>query len=362
MTYLKSLLLFNFKNYGEKSISFSPQINCIVGENGTGKTNLLDAIHYLCLTKSAFSNTDTQQIKHGEQFFMVQGQFTRSENLFTIDCNVQTGKGKIFRKNKQEYEKISQHIGEFPCVLMMPYDTDLIREGSEMRRRFFDNMLSQSNPIYLQDLMQYNQLQKQRNAALQYFAQNNQYDADLLESYNRPLLVLNQKLFAERQKFVHLFVPLLQKFYQQIANNKEIANLTYQSDLETSNFNSLFYSNLAKDLVAQRTTLGVRKDDYIFSLHDLSVSKFGSQGQQKSYVIALRLAQTALITQQKEQTPILLLDDIFDKLDEKRITQLLQYIDSPQCGQVFITDARPERTQSLLAPLKKEVKTLVLEN
>jgi DNA replication and repair protein RecF len=335
-----------------------------VGENGAGKTNLLDAIHYLCLTKSAFSNTDSQHIRQGEQFFMLQGNFEKSQKNYVIDCNVQQNKGKIFRNNKKEYEKMSLHIGEFPCILMMPYDTDLIREGSEIRRKFFDNMLSQSNLMYLNNLMQYNNLLKQRNSTLQYFAETNTFDKDLLESYNIPLLVLNEKIFAERQYFSSLFVPLLQEYYSQLSNGKEKANLFYESDLQVSNlkqqnnqqnFTNIFYNNLQKDLVAQRTTIGIHKDDYNFQLRNLSISKFGSQGQQKSYVIALRFAQNALIQASKNIKPILLLDDIFDKLDENRISKLLQYIDSENCGQVFMTDARPERTQKLVENLHRKV-------
>jgi DNA replication and repair protein RecF len=335
-----------------------------VGENGAGKTNLLDAIHYLCLTKSAFSNTDSQHIRQGEQFFMLQGNFEKSQKNYVIDCNVHQNKGKIFRNNKKEYEKMSLHIGEFPCILMMPYDTDLIREGSEIRRKFFDNMLSQSNHLYLNNLMQYNNLLKQRNSTLQYFAETNTFDKDLLESYNIPLLALNEKIFAERQYFSSLFVPLLQEYYSQLSNDKEKANLFYESDLQVSNlkqqnnqqnFTNIFYNNLQKDLAAQRTTIGIHKDDYNFQLRNLSISKFGSQGQQKSYVIALRFAQNALIQTAKNIKPILLLDDIFDKLDETRISKLLQYIDSEKCGQVFMTDARPERTQKLVENLHRKV-------
>jgi DNA replication and repair protein RecF len=361
--FIKTLSLFQFKNYEEKKFNFSPQINCITGKNGVGKTNLLDAIHYLCLTKSAFGNTDSQHIRHNEQFFMLQGLFEKDNTNYQLDCTVHTGKAKLFRANKKEYEKFSQHIGEFPCVLMMPYDTDLIRESSEIRRRLFDNMISQTNALYLQNLMQYNQLLKQRNATLQLFAQNNYYDRDLLESYNQPLLGLNQKLFAERQHFVTLFLPFLQTYYQQIADQAENALLHYESDVQQPTaFKTLFYNNLQKDLAAQRTTTGIHKDDYCFLLKDLSVAKYGSQGQQKSYVVALRLAQTALIAQQKQTIPLLLLDDIFDKLDDQRISKLLEHIDGESCGQVFITDARPERTKKLLQKLKKEVNMIELVN
>ncbi len=307
---------------------------------------------------------------------MTQGQFFRDNHNYLIDCNVQQNKGKVFRNNKKEYERMSLHIGEFPCILMMPYDTDLIREGSEIRRKFFDNMISQCNPSYLQALMQYNQLLKQRNSTLQYFAEKNTYDKDLLESYNVPLLALNEKIFAERQHFSTLFVPLLQEYYQQISTNKEDATLFYESDLQSKSplnlptnseqtdykidFKTLFYNNLQKDLSTQRTTVGVHKDDYNFQLRNLSVAKYGSQGQQKSYVIALRMAQNKLIANAKNNKPILLLDDIFDKLDENRMLQLLNYIDSENCGQVFITDARPERTQKLVEKLNKIVKIIEL--
>ncbi len=358
--YLQNLNLFNFKNYDENSYTFSPHINCIVGENGVGKTNLLDAIHYLCLTKSAFSNTDLQHIKHQAQFFILQGQFVKQEKNYLIDCSVQQQKNKVVRNNKKEYEKLAHHIGEFPCILMMPYDTDLIREGSEIRRKFFDNMISQAKPLYLQNLMQYNQLLKQRNSTLQYFAEKNVFDKDLLDSYNTPLLKLNQAIFEDRTYFSSLFVPLLQEYYQFIAEGKEIANLIYESDVCIENFNALFINNLQKDLAAQRTTMGIHKDDYVFKLQDLSVSKFASQGQQKSYVIALRLAQNTLIAQSLAHEPILLLDDIFDKLDENRILKLLSFIETKHSGQIFITDARPERTKMFMQNMKREVKIIYL--
>jgi DNA replication and repair protein RecF len=359
--YLQNLTLFNFKNYSENSYTFSPHINCIVGENGVGKTNLLDAIHYLCLTKSAFSSIDSQHIKHKETFFMLQGSFSRQEKNYQIDCSVQIQKPKIFRNNKKEYDKLALHIGEFPCTLMMPYDTDLIREGSEIRRKFFDNMISQAKPLYLQNLMQYNQLLKQRNSTLQYFAEKNTFDKDLLDSYNTPLLKLNQLIFEDRQYFSSYFMPLLQKYYEFIVNGKELATVDYVSDLQNENFNSLFTNNLQKDLAAQRTTLGIHKDDYIFNLDNLSVSKFASQGQQKSYVIALRLAQNALIAKHLHEQPILLLDDIFDKLDEKRIIKLLQFIDNQHNGQVFITDARPERSRNFMQGLARAVNMIILD-
>ncbi len=360
--HLQTISLFNFKNYAEANFVFSPTINCIVGENGAGKTNLLDAIHYLCLTKSAFGNIDIQHIKDKESFFSIQGQIVREDKNYLIDCSVQQNKGKILRLNKKEYDKISLHIGEFPCVLLMPYDTDLIREGSEIRRKFFDTLIAQANPSYLQALMQYNQLLKQRNSALQYFAENNTIDTVLLEAYTTPLIALNEKIFADRLAFTKLFLPLLQQYYQQIARDKEIANLIYLSDLQIDNnpidFKTQFSKNLHKDLAAQRTTIGIHKDEYVLQLQEKSIAKYGSQGQQKTYTIAMRLAQNTLLMNLKTYKPIILLDDIFDKLDESRIAELLAYIDSENCGQVFITDARPERTKTLVEKLHKKVKII----
>ncbi len=360
MLLLQKLTLLNFKNYEEVTFTFSSQLNCIVGENGVGKTNLLDAIHFLCLTKSAFSHIDTQHIRYENPFFMLQGWFEKENKSYQIDCSVQKEKGKILKINKKEYDKLAEHIGQFPCILMMPYDTDLIREGSELRRKFFDNVISQIDKIYLQDLMKYNHLLKQRNALLTQFAEGNYIDKDLLQSYDVPLMLLNIELCQKRKDFLKDFVPLLQQYYHFLSEGKEVISLEYETNVSLTDFSSAFQTCFAKDLAAQRTTLGIHKDDYAFKFNDLAVAKFGSQGQQKTYVIALRLAQAAVIEQLTGQKPLLLLDDIFDKLDENRIRKLLAKIDDGEFGQVFITDARPERTQSLLQALRREVKMISL--
>ncbi|MCU0389865.1 MAG: DNA replication and repair protein RecF [Thermoflexibacter sp.] len=352
---LKKIQLLNFKNYEEILIPFSDGINGIVGENGSGKTNLLDAIHYLCLTKSAFNTIDSQNIRHGSSFFMIQGIFQKEEKDYEVHCNIQEGKAKTLRVEKKPYQKISEHIGQFPCVLMTPYDTDLIREGSEIRRRFFDNTLSQIDQTYLNNLLKYNKLIEQRNGLLKQFAERNYLDKILLDTYKAQILPLAHFIYEKRLDLIQSFVPILENYYFFICNQKEKINLLYESDLQTDNFEQEFDNQLQKDLILQRTTKGVHKDDYLFQIGGYSLNKFGSQGQQKSYVIALKLAQFELMSQLTKSKPLLLLDDIFDKLDDLRIKKLMELISKDRFGQVFITDARPERTKGLFDEIKKEI-------
>lgn len=352
---LKKIQLLNFKNYEELDFTFSEGVNAIVGENGSGKTNLLDAIHYLCLTKSAFNTVDSQHIKHSKNFFVVQGFFEKDEKEYEIHCSLQEGKTKTLKVEKKAYPKISEHIGRFPCVLMTPFDTDLIREGSETRRKFFDNTLSQIDQIYLNNLLKYNKLIEQRNSLLKQFAERNFFDKTLIETYDSQLLPLAQYIFEKRKSFVDSFMPILENYYFFICNEKEKISLSYISDLQVENFESVFSNQLQKDLLLQRTTKGIHKDDYTFQINGYPINKFGSQGQQKSYVIALKLAQFELLSQLKKVKPILLLDDIFDKLDDIRIKKLMELMNSGKFGQVFITDARPERTAGLFKEINQEI-------
>ncbi|GAA4830437.1 DNA replication/repair protein RecF [Algivirga pacifica] len=357
--YLKELNIINFKNYEEAHISFSPEINCLVGPNGCGKTNLLDAIHYLSMTRSAISSVESQNVKHGERFFMILGFVDKKEKVTRIHAGYQQGK-KSFSIDKKEYERLSEHIGKFPSVLIVPHDTDLVREGSEERRKFFDSIISQADAEYLQQLIRYNKLLKQRNSLLRQYHEYPLHlvDQDLFAVYDEPLSALNVYIYEKRNSFIKAYNEQFQHYYSFLTDNAEEVSLSYKSDVGKDDFLVQFKESFSKDIMLQRTTKGIHKDDYDFKIQGYSLKKYGSQGQQKSYVIALKLAQFELIKQLVSTKPVLLLDDIFDKLDDHRIQKLLQLVADHQFGQIFVTDAREERTRQLLSILDAEVKFL----
>ncbi len=356
--FIENIHLLNFKNYEALELDFCEDINCIVGPNGIGKTNLLDAIYYLCMTKSAFYSNEGLNIKHEAQFFLNKGIFNDKSlpKKQVIQCTYKQGGKKVISLNKVEYEKLSLHIGKFPCVLITPYDTDLVREGSEIRRKFFDNTISQTNPDYLEALIKYNHYLKQRNNLLKQFAERKHTDLALLETYNAFLCPLAKKIHACRQAFITAFKPIFIQYYKKLSAENEITSIQYESKLSEIDFDILLKQNLQKDLIMQRTTAGIHRDDYIFNMEKFPLKKVGSQGQQKSYVIALKLAQYEWISNEKQIKPILLLDDIFDKLDDKRITQMLEIISGENFGQIFISDARPERSEKLLEKMGRNVR------
>jgi len=365
--YLEKLNLLNFKNYEEASFSFCAQINCFVGENGSGKTNLLDAVYYLCISKSAFATNDAQSIRHGADFFLVDGFFHLGDSpqepgkVFQITCALQKGQRKVVLSDKKPYEKLMEHIGRFPVVLIAPDDTDLVREGSEERRRFFDTMLSQIDYDYLGNLMQYNNLLRQRNSLLKLFADRHYSDDEMLDSYDAPLLDLAYQLFQRRRSFIDIFQPVFQKHYTYLSESREMVDLVYESELAEPGFIQDFRRSRSRDLHLQRTTKGAHKDDFILEINGFPLKKFGSQGQQKSFVIALKLAQFEIVAHHNQCRPILLLDDIFDKLDDRRIAKLTQMIADDIFGQLFVTDARPERTELFFSGLPAEVKIFRME-
>ncbi|MCU0447575.1 MAG: DNA replication/repair protein RecF [Microscillaceae bacterium] len=360
--YLKDLNLYNFKNYEDLKLEFSAGINCFLGDNGSGKTNLLDAVFYLSMSKSYFNSIDNQNIRHGEEMFVVQGNFETADKKHHVLCGVQTGQKKTFKLDKKIYERISDHIGKFPVVMIAPNDIALIYEGSEERRKFFDSLISQIDNPYLLDLMQYNHYLKQRNTLLKQFAEHNRIDRDLLAAYDEPILRLGAKIFARRQTFMLEFQPIFQGHYETISQYKEQTQLVYDSDCAVAEFSEVFRQNTNKDLALQRTTLGVHRDDFEFKIDNYSLKKFGSQGQQKSFLIALKLAHFEIVRQNKNLKPILLLDDIFDKLDEKRMSCLMQMVADHTFGQIFVTDARPERTQQIFAQIEGDKKFFNLQN
>jgi len=351
---LQSLSLHNFKNYADFSALFCPAINCIVGANGVGKTNMLDAIYYLSLSKSAFNSHDLHSIRHGEELFAVIGKFELNSKRHQVLCGVQQGQKKILKLDQAPYQKFTDHIGLFPVVLIAPQDHELITEGSEERRKFFDSIISQIDHAYMLQLIQHNHYLKQRNALLKQAKEKGVWDNDLLATYDALLLPLAEQIFERRKAFITQLLPTFLARYQYLTEGAEDVQIQYESDLENPQFKTQFADNLRKDFELQRTTLGVHRDDYAFLLGKHALKKFGSQGQQKSFLIALKLAHFAVIYQQKGIKPILLLDDVFDKLDDKRIAKLLEMVARQDFGQIILTDARPERSKQILQHITVE--------
>jgi DNA replication and repair protein RecF len=345
--HIQKLQLLNFKNYAETNLDFVTQVNVLVGRNGSGKTNLLDAIYYLSFTKSAFSSSENHCIRKGESFFMVKGFFEKGVSRSEISSSVQTGQKKIFRDGLNEYQKLSEHIGKYPVILIAPDDVDIIKEGSEARRRFFDTAISQLDKQYLENLIRYNHTLKQRNSLLKMFFESGAVDWVAIETYDDSLVRIGKEIYSRRRVFIEEYLPVFRKYFNYIVSEGEFADLKYSTELDECDFRSGLFKNRQKDLALQRTSFGVHRDDYNFTLGEGDLKRLGSQGQQKSFVIALKLAQFDVLENHNGFKPILLLDDIFDKLDDERIAKLLELIKN-DFGQLFITDARPDRTRDLL--------------
>ncbi|HEX8268825.1 MAG TPA: DNA replication and repair protein RecF [Flavobacterium sp.] len=346
--YLKQISLFNYKNFSEANFTFDSKINCFVGKNGIGKTNVLDAIYHLSYGKSYFNPLAVQNIKHGEEFFVIDGEFEKSGRSEQILCSLKKGQKKILKRNGKQYEKFSDHIGFVPLVIISPADRDLIVEGSETRRKFMDSVISQLDPVYLQQLIQYQKIIAQRNALLKYFAINRVFEKETLTIYNEQLDGLGQSIFEKRQQFLEEFIPIFNQYHHSITDSDETVQLVYKSHLFQNNTLTLLEENLAKDRVLQYTSTGVHKDDLSFEIDDHPIKKFGSQGQQKSFLIALKLAQFAFVKKQSGEKPILLFDDIFDKLDETRVGKIIKMVNNDEFGQLFISDTHPERTETIV--------------
>lgn len=346
--HLSEIKLINFKNYQSTGREFVRGLNLIVGPNGSGKTNLLDAIHVLSTGRGAFNHIDSQHIRWKEPFFSLKGDFVLGEKTHEVQCVVERGKRKVLRCDGKEYPKLSEHYGRFPLVLITPYDTDLVREGSQTRRKFFDSIIAQLDRSYLQNLFAYQQVLKQCNEALRKMAEQRYQDNTLLDAYAAQLLPLNKAIAARRERFIQAFQPIFTEVHQEVAQNSEQVSLKYRSELQEENFERIFYQNRDRDLGLQRVEKGIHQDKYPLEIERRSLKKFGSQGQQKTFVLALKLAQFEVIRQEKGYPPLLLLDDIFDKLDTARTRRLIQLISVHHAEQVFLTDATPERSQALL--------------
>ena len=342
---LKSLSLLNYKNFDSKSFTFNNKINCIVGNNGIGKTNVLDAIYHLSFGKSYFNPVATQNIKHDEAFFVINGDYEKDDKTEKVAISLKRGQKKVIKRNGKAYEKFSEHIGFLPLVIISPADRDLIIEGSDTRRKFIDSVISQSDKSYLTHVIKYNKVLAQRNALLKYFALNHTFNGDTLEIYNNQLTEYGTVIFEKRDAFLKIFIPIFKARYEVISNGSEQVDLVYQSHLFDDDLNTLFQNALNKDKALQYTSVGVHKDDLLFNIKSHPIKKFGSQGQQKSFLIALKLAQFDFIKAQSGVNPILLLDDIFDKLDEQRVAQIIKLVDDENFGQLFISDTHAERTE-----------------
>ena len=346
--FLKRISLLNYKNFSEIDFELDSKINCFVGKNGIGKTNILDAIYHLANGKSYFNPLAVQNIKHGEDFFVVDGEFEKSGRTEQILCSLKKGQKKILKRNGKVYEKFSDHIGFIPLVIISPADSDLIIEGSETRRKFIDTVISQLDSSYLQQLIQYQKIISQRNALLKFFALNHVFENDTLSIYNEQLNTLGQFIFEKRKKFLIDFIPIFNNYHREITNSAETVQVVYQSNLFEKDTLTLLEENISKDRALHYTSVGVHKDDLSFEIDNYPIKKFGSQGQQKSFLIALKLAQFDFVKKQSGEKPILLFDDIFDKLDEFRVSKIIEMVNKEEFGQLFISDTHPERTENIV--------------
>ena len=348
---LKSLSLNNYRNFEELNLSFSEKINCFIGNNGVGKTNILDSIYYLSFCKSWLNPIDTQNIRYSSDYFMIKGNFQLADNIETISCALKNGRKKSFKRNGKEYSKLSDHIGLIPLVTVSPYDTDLIHGGSEERRRFIDIIISQFDKDYLDKLLKYNKILLQRNSLLKQFAQNGKFEAESLEIWDFQLVANGNLLHQKRKEYIKNIIPIFNKYYSYISLDNETVSLDYKSQLNDAPFDELLQASIEKDRLLQYTGTGIHKDDLSFDLSDHPLKKNASQGQQKTYLIALKLAQFDYIKQIGGTKPILLFDDIFDKLDTDRVKQIIHLVADNNFGQIFITDTSKERLEKILSEI-----------
>jgi len=360
--HLKSIHLINFKNYEEAEITLTSNINCFVGSNGSGKTNILDAVHYLSLCKSYMNVLDRQNIRFDQQFFAIQGTWEKDAQEIAIHCAVKRDAKKVFKRNKKEYERLADHIGQFPAVMISPYDRDLISEGSELRRKWMDGIISQFDRQYLESIQKYGKILDQRNALLKNMQEQRLFDRDAIEVWNEQMSAIGTEIHKKRQEFLKDFIPIFQERYNFIGLVAEEVQLEYRSQLNESTFDALLLAYERKDAFTHYSNAGTHKDDLIFTIKGHPIKKFGSQGQQKSFIIALRLAQYDWLKKRLHVQPVLLLDDIFDKLDQERVKKLLQLVSDNYFGQVLVTDTDEFRLRSIFQTGDFDSKLFLVEN
>ncbi|MCD4679725.1 MAG: DNA replication/repair protein RecF [Bacteroidales bacterium] len=361
--FLNKLTLVNFKNYTEASLSFSDKLNCFIGDNGVGKTNILDAIHYLSFCKSYFNSIDTQNILHDEAFFSIHGFYNKNGNKTDkISCVQKRGHRKQFKLNNKEYDRLADHIGMFPLVMTSPSDINLIHGGSDERRKYLDSVISQFDKLYLDDLINYNKVLNQRNSLLRSFAENHSFDKTSLAIWDEQLIRLGNVIHKKREDFFKELNPIFQQYFETISGGREKVSLIYDSQLFQGDFPELLDTALNKDRIMRFSTVGIHKDDLKFNIGDYPIKKFGSQGQQKSFLIAIKLAQFEYTKKMKGFKPVLLFDDIFDKLDDFRVKHLIELVGNNNFGQVFITDTQKERIARIFTTVNVDHKIFKIEN
>jgi len=356
--YIKILKLVQFRNYSTLEASFSPKINCIVGPNGAGKTNILDALHFLAFTKGFRSSQDKQAVKEGDDFFLIQGDIDGDKKPWSLQCNFVKNKGKKILINRAPLKKASEHIGKVPLIAILPNDTELILGASATRRKFLDMLIAQYSPLYLDHLIQYEKILSHRNALLRQFGEHQFFDPDQLEIWDMQLIPHGRYIFEERQNFLAAFLPIFTAYFHQIVVQHETPEIKYRSQFDTNTdaeWREVLATRLQKDRVNQYSTGGIHRDDLVFTINRQVVKNFGSQGQQKTFVIALKLAQYKLLENRRASHPILLLDDIFDKLDEYRLKRIATLLDTDIEGQVFITDTSYDRLTDVFQSSEREV-------
>ncbi|NLT04016.1 MAG: DNA replication/repair protein RecF [Bacteroidales bacterium] len=342
---INHLSILNFKNIREAELTFSSGLNCFVGNNGEGKTNLLDAIYYLGFCKSHTNPSDLHNIHHEADFFMLQGTFQNEDLMNEVSCGVKRRQKKTFKYNGKEYERLSEHIGKLPLVLISPSDEDLIREGSDERRRFMDMVITQYDHAYMESLVAYNKALLQRNTLLR---DDTEYEASLFEVYELKMAMEGEQIFKKRQAFVKAFTPVFEEYYHYISGGKEAIRLLYTSQLSEGSLIDQLSETRLRDKMLGYTSKGIHKDELQMELDGYPIKRVGSQGQNKSFLIAMKLGQYGFLKRTKQMKPLLLIDDLFDKLDASRVEQILRLVSGQDFGQLFITDTNKEHLVRLL--------------
>lgn len=360
--FLQSLKLTQFRNYKQEKIDFHPAFNTITGLNGMGKTNILDAIFFLSMGKGYFTGLDRYSVQHSQEFFRIQGFFTDGENSLDVVVKYKTGGKKEVEVNGVLMERLSDHVGKIPCVIFAPEDITLLQETSEARRNFLNHTLIQYDAEYLDAIITYNKLLKSRNSFLKQSAAGHSYNDLYLESLHEQMAGPARLIFNKRKQAIQELNILFELLYKVISGNSEECFLTYKSQLENEDPLHMWKESLSMDKLMGRTTAGIHKDDILLWMNGKPIKNFGSQGQIKSYILALKLAQYRLLESTKKSKPIIMLDDIFDKLDEKRVNYLLELMAEDSFGQVFITDTDTKRVPSILRDKKLEGKQFLIAN